>query len=117
MTSSYMYSLQLPRFKPRGTGNKPWYYGIVNTNAATPHKEKRQSHADKKKHSELDKIRKFGVNWADTEEDTAIKKLENVQRNVLPDICFKDTPLNWPCSAFKLCDVRFKKRAGVYYQV
>ena len=32
-----------------------------------------------KKHSELDKIRKFGVNLLDNEEDTAIKKLENVQ--------------------------------------
>lgn len=89
-----MYSPQLPSFKPRGTGNKPLYYGIVNTNAATPHKEKCQSHADKKKHNELDKIRKFGVNLLDTEENTAIKKLENVQRNVLPDICLKDTPLD-----------------------
>ena len=62
-----------------------------------------------KKHSELDKIRKFGVNLLDNEEDTAIKKLENVQWNVLPDICLKDTPLNGPCSAFKLCDVLFKK--------
>lgn len=48
----------------------------------------------KKKHSKFYEIRKFGVNWTDTEEDTAIKKLENVQRNVLPHVCLKDTPLN-----------------------
>lgn len=69
------------------------YYGIVNTNAAAPHKEKYQSHPTKK-HSELDKIRKFGVNLLDNEDDTAIKKLENEQRNVLPDTCLKATPLN-----------------------
>ena len=44
-----------------------------------------------------------------------LKNWKNVQRNVLPDICFKDTPLNWPCSAFKLCDVLFKKRVLTPY--
>ena len=35
-----------------------------------------------KEHTELYKIFKFRVNWANIEQDTAIKKLQNLQRNV-----------------------------------
>ena len=35
-----------------------------------------------KEHTELYKILKFRVNWADIEQDTAIQKLQNLQRNV-----------------------------------
>ena len=35
-----------------------------------------------KKHTELYRILKFRVNWANIEQDTAIQKLQNLQRNV-----------------------------------
>ena len=35
-----------------------------------------------KEHTELYKILKFRVNWANIEQDTAIQKLQNLQRNV-----------------------------------
>ena len=35
-----------------------------------------------KEHTELYKILNFRVNWANIEQDTAIQKLENLQRNV-----------------------------------
>ena len=35
-----------------------------------------------KEHIELYKILKFRVNWANTEQDTAIQKLQNLLRNV-----------------------------------
>ena len=35
-----------------------------------------------KEHTELYKIVKFRVNWANIEQDTAIQKLQNLQRNV-----------------------------------
>ena len=35
-----------------------------------------------KEHTKLYKILKFRVNWANIEQDTAIQKLQNLQRNV-----------------------------------
>ena len=35
-----------------------------------------------KEHTELYKILKFRVNWANIEQDTAIQNLQNLQRNV-----------------------------------
>ena len=35
-----------------------------------------------KEHTELYKIFKFRANWANSEQDTAIEKLQNLQRNV-----------------------------------
>ena len=35
-----------------------------------------------KEHTELYKILKFRVNWANIEQDTVIQKLQNLQRNV-----------------------------------
>ena len=35
-----------------------------------------------KEHTELYKILKFRVNWANIEKDTAVQKLQNLQRNV-----------------------------------
>ena len=35
-----------------------------------------------KEHTELYNILKFRVNWANIEQDTAIQKLKNLQRNV-----------------------------------
>ena len=35
-----------------------------------------------KEHTELYKIFKFRANWANIEQDTAIQKLQNLQRNV-----------------------------------
>ena len=35
-----------------------------------------------KEHIELYRILKFRVNWANTEQDTAIQKLQNLLRNV-----------------------------------
>ena len=38
-----------------------------------------------KEHIELYKILKFRVNWANTEQDAAIRKLQNLLRNGFPD--------------------------------
>ena len=38
-----------------------------------------------KEHIELYKILKFRVNWANTEQDAAIQKLQNLLRNGFPD--------------------------------
>ena len=42
-----------------------------------------------KEHTELHKILKFHVNWANIEQDTAIQKLKNLLTNVygLPNTC------------------------------
>jgi len=37
-----------------------------------------------KEHSKIHKISKFGVNRPNSEQDTAIRKCQNVQRNVWP---------------------------------
>ena len=38
-----------------------------------------------KEHTELHKILKFHVNWANIEQDTAIQKLKNLLTNGLPE--------------------------------
>ena len=45
-----------------------------------------------KEHTELYKILKFRVNWANIEQDTAIQKLQNLQRNVWISRQVSDNP-------------------------
>ena len=63
--------LTLPDFIRWGPGYESMYYGINNTRPCI-----------QKEHTELYKILKFRVNWANIEQDTAIRKLHNLQRNV-----------------------------------
>ena len=45
-----------------------------------------------KERTELYKILKFRVNWANIEQDTAIQKLQNLQRNVLISVQVSGNP-------------------------
>ena len=54
-----------------GLGTSPRIMGLTTQDPYIP-----------KEHTELYKILKFRVNWANVEQDTAIQKLQNLQRNV-----------------------------------
>ena len=54
-----------------GLGMSPWIMGLTT-----------QDPYILKEHTELYKILKFRVNWANTEQDTAIQKRQNLLRNV-----------------------------------
>ena len=54
-----------------GLGTRPCIMGLTT-----------QDPYIQKEHTELYKILKFCVNWANIEQDTAIQKLQNLQRNV-----------------------------------
>ena len=58
-------------FHTLGLGTSPCIMGLTTQD---PHIQK--------EHTELYKILKFRVNWANIEQDTAIQKLQNLQRNV-----------------------------------
>ena len=63
--------MELPDFIRWGPGYK---FGIMGLTTQDPYIQK--------EHTELYKILKFRVNWANIEQDTAIQKLQNLQRNV-----------------------------------
>ena len=58
-----------------GLGTSPCIMGLTT-----------QDQYIQKKHTELYKILKFRVNWANIEQDTAIQKLQNLSGN--PYICY-----------------------------